>query len=170
MLDNDIRLVIEILRCSSKSYYEAESAEQYVKVCAEDIRPAGKMLEFLGLAQPDRKSPIGWKPTQTLMGLIARRVTQPTSQQKFRKAEWIIEMLKDLAIYDAEYEAAMLGFCLLQKLGLVRGGEKPYVSDKLISLIGSGYWQQRQRRRMNEVKQISRKPNGWGAKSTKPQS
>jgi hypothetical protein len=34
MLDNDARLIIEILTHSSKSYYEADSAEEFIGVCA----------------------------------------------------------------------------------------------------------------------------------------
>jgi hypothetical protein len=186
MLDNDIYLIAEFFRRSSKETYceldgGAEkfikacelSAKRYIELSANDMRSAGKMFEFLGLAQPDGKSPIGWKPTNTLMELIADRATKSTSQQKFIQAEWIIEILDDLVVYDGEPEAAELGFCVLEKLGLVRGKKNQYVTNELISLIGNGYWKRRHREPelTPKVKRGSPKRGvSSGAKASKSQS
>jgi len=178
MLDNDIYLIAEVFRRSSKATYGAKkiikpcelSAERYIELSANDMRSVGKMFEFLGLAQPDGKSPIGWKPTNTLMQLIAERATKPTSQQKFIQAKWIIDILDDLVAYDGVPEAAELGFCVLEKLELVGGKKNQHVANELISLIGNGYWKRRDRELEPKVgvKGVSREPNAWsGAKSTK---
>jgi hypothetical protein len=39
MLDNDARLIIEILTHSSKSYYEADSAEEFIRSMRRSRNP-----------------------------------------------------------------------------------------------------------------------------------
>jgi hypothetical protein len=73
---------------------------RYVKCCASDIERLGRIFKFLGLAEDDKQSVLGWKPTAKLIRMVAERAARPTkgsNKRATRKEEAMIQSLLQLA-------------------------------------------------------------------------
>lgn len=73
---------------------------QYVKHCASDIDKLGRVLKFLGLAETNQQSMLGWTPTARLVHIIAERAARPTKGSATRatkKERQVIDSLLQLA-------------------------------------------------------------------------
>jgi len=74
---NDLKFEPEI-HLSFCLYYEATwgyqrstaSAAAYLERFKEEIRATGRVLEWLYLAEPDKESRLGWRPTSFSMSLL----------------------------------------------------------------------------------------------------
>jgi hypothetical protein len=97
---------------------------QYVKCCASDIDRLGRVLKFLGLAEDEKQSVLGWKPTAQLIRIIARRAARPTkASEKYvtKRERAIIQSLLQLAggwvetVYSEDFV-----FTVLNSFGLLR--------------------------------------------------
>jgi hypothetical protein len=113
-------------------YYEAYgtlkgmdgSAATYLKHFEKEISGAGQVLEWLGLATPNKDSPLGWKPSHALMSLLV----EPRKDSKSKKlcaddedAE-VFDMIFDATVGKVEKWSNVRSFVLsvLQFLGLVK--------------------------------------------------
>jgi hypothetical protein len=76
------------------------SAATYLKRFEKEIRGTGQVLEWLGLAKPDKKSPLGWKPSHALMSLIAK----PRRHSKCKKP---LAYPEDLEVFDMIFDATV---------------------------------------------------------------
>ena len=73
---------------------------QYVKYCASDIDKLGRVLKFLGLAETNQQSMLGWTPTARLVHIIAERAARPTkgsATPATKKERQVINSLLQLA-------------------------------------------------------------------------
>ena len=86
-----------------------------------EFRKAGELLEYLGLAEADAKSPLGWKPTRSMMELIAYRLakTKPKGT-KVIGDDFISELLWHFAYQGSSGQGSELGRYTLHALGLLR--------------------------------------------------
>jgi hypothetical protein len=77
-MKNETNLLIAMLR-EAWTYHGDDqlSAPEYLKRYGHLINGAGQFLIYLGLAQPDRNSDLGWRPTPLLDGIVARKATRP---------------------------------------------------------------------------------------------
>src|SRR6185312_4403961 len=79
MFDNDTQLMVSIFQRVFQLAGSVERVpETYVKTYQSDIQEAGQLFTWLGLAKPDAKSPLGWRPTHDLLDVIAKRAVRPS--------------------------------------------------------------------------------------------
>jgi hypothetical protein len=70
MFDQDTQHLVRIFQ----KVFHLSSVERdqvkYVKRYAGHIDWAGRLFEYLGLAKPDKQSPLGWWPTPVLLDIM----------------------------------------------------------------------------------------------------
>jgi hypothetical protein len=76
-LDTGSRLMITIFQQVFLPQDDERDPKKYLKKYATDIKLAGQLFEYLGLAQIDERSPLGWKPTDQLVDIIAKKSSAP---------------------------------------------------------------------------------------------
>lgn len=123
MYDKDIHLVVSIFQqaIQYKGHEERDQAK-YVKRHATKIKDAGLMFNYLGLAEPDDNSPIGWKPTHRMMEVIALRASKPKSSRASGKEDFLIEYLYTLSFGESK-DRADFAFEFLKVIGLLRSDD-----------------------------------------------
>jgi hypothetical protein len=102
------------------------SAATYLQRFEKEIRGTGQVLELLGLARPDEKGPLGWKPSHLLMSLIVEPHRRSQRKQPFgypEKAEVFDDILFHAKVGDVEECSNIRSFVLLvlRFLGLAQG-------------------------------------------------
>jgi len=84
-LDTDSLLMITIFQQVFLPHEDERDPKKYLNKYASDIKLAGQLFEYLGLAHVDKRSPLGWRPTDRLVDIIAKKQrahrSQPQSQQ-----------------------------------------------------------------------------------------
>jgi hypothetical protein len=79
---------------------DEEDQTRYVKALATDIKRLGRIFKFLGLAEDDKQSVLGWKPTAKLIRMVAERAARPTkgsNKRATRKDDAMMQSLLQLA-------------------------------------------------------------------------
>jgi hypothetical protein len=79
---------------------DEEDQTVYVKALATDIKRLGRMFKFLGLAEDDKQSVLGWKPTAKLIRMVAERAARPTkgsNKRATRKDDAMMQSLLQVA-------------------------------------------------------------------------
>ena len=139
MYDNDIHLMVAIFQRLDGQ--EELHPAKYVKMHDCEINDAGEVLEYLGLAQPDKNSPLGWRPTHLLMEIIGRRLSKLKLQQEPADDELTVHLLRDAVFGDAE-EPRGLGYKLLSELGLLQVNDAGdwVATRQLQALFRGGYY------------------------------
>jgi hypothetical protein len=114
MYGTDIHLMVTIFQqvFRFKSKVEMDPAK-YVQQHEVRIKRAGQLFEYLGLAKRDSKSPLGWRPTNSLMGLIAKRLLEEPPKRKLDKIS--VTFLWD-EVFGEDVEENDLGFKALNAL------------------------------------------------------
>lgn len=150
--DKDIQLIIEIFQQIYQPPGEAiDNSIEYVKRYNKFIKIAGPELNFLQLADPDKQSPFGWRPTSLLMAYIAQRLTGKKSKRLY-EAEPMYDLLRDYIFgppksFNDEVigqretfgNHSSLARKLLVALGLLRPGERDdWVTSELHHLFCIG--------------------------------
>jgi hypothetical protein len=77
MVDNDTLLMVAIFQ-KACPLDPKPSASDYIKQFGPEIETIGRVLELLGLAEPNEQCNLGWKATDPLMNIIAERVMHPS--------------------------------------------------------------------------------------------
>jgi hypothetical protein len=143
MLDNDVYLVLKIFhRNLTTGPSEEFVPDQYIEKYHSYIKSAGTLFQYLGLAEPDESSPLGWRPTALFMSLIANCAPKSTTR-KFYKIGFLIPMLLDAVYGDTRGNSyCSLALDTLIGIGLVRENEEKEVyeaSHELVELINDSY-------------------------------
>jgi hypothetical protein len=147
-------------------YYEAygilegmdESAATYMQRFAKQIRGTGQVLEWLGLATPNKSSPLGWKPSHDLMSLIAKPHERSNSRKPGPSAEdnEVFDMILDAAVGELEEDSNIPHFVasVLTGLGLmVRGCDGvDYIPTKRLRRLACTRRQEERRLREEELR------------------
>ena len=76
MIDNATYLMVSIFQRLFRSDDDSRDIEEYVKDNKLEIKNAGRAFEYLDLADLDQSSLLGWKPTRTLLKIIAQRASK----------------------------------------------------------------------------------------------
>jgi hypothetical protein len=139
MYDNDVRLMVAIFQ---RLDGQDESDPAYVKMYDCEIKDAGEVLEYLGLAQPAKNSPLGWRPTHLLMEIIAKRLSKQKPQLEPADDELMVHLLRDAVFGDAEGERGFLGYKVLLELGLLQENDAGGwgATKELQKLFSDGYY------------------------------
>jgi hypothetical protein len=84
MLDNDTLLMVAIFQ-KVCPLTPKPSASEYINQFGPEIETMGRVLELLGLAEPNKQCNLGWKATDSLMNIIAERVMHPSEVKDDRR-------------------------------------------------------------------------------------
>ena len=125
MFDNDTQLMVRIFQeVFQLEGYEEHDPVKYVKSYEWEIEEAGQLLAYLGLAKPDRQSPLGWRPTHLLLDVIAKRAvrrSKPLDRSVCAEDSLIVSLLCDAALGEERPKRYPLGALrVLTALGLMR--------------------------------------------------
>ena len=86
-----------------------------------DIEAAGQVFQYLGLATPDSKATLGWKPTKRLLDLIAKsHAARPKVTPKPVEIQVLLDLMLDTML-GSDIDQGTGCFCvhILMGLGLV---------------------------------------------------
>ena len=149
MFDKDTQRLVRIFqRVFNLSYVERDQVK-YVKRYAWHIDWAGRLFEYLGLAKPDKQSPLGWRPTPLLLDLMNKqsaRKSKPSRKPLPMLNKLIVDLLRDAVIGDESYKVSggvlSLGFKVLQELGLMRRDPEGDIgaTPRLLLLFAEAYY------------------------------
>jgi hypothetical protein len=124
MYDKDTQRLARIFQKVFHLSYVERGQVKYVKRYAFQIEWAGRLFEFLCLAERDRRSPLGWRPTPLLLDIMNKRSTRkskPSHKPLPMLNTLIVDLLQDAAIGDESYKVhgsvLRLGYEVLQELG-----------------------------------------------------
>jgi hypothetical protein len=103
MFDKDTQRIVRIFqRVFHLSYVERDQVK-YVKRYAWQIKWAGRLFEYLGLATRDKQSPLGWRPTPLLLDLMNKqpvRKSKPSHKPIPMLNKLIVDLTEDALIGD----------------------------------------------------------------------
>jgi hypothetical protein len=146
-LDTGSRLMITIFQQVFLPQDDERDPKKYLKKYASDIKLAGQLFEYLGLAQIDERSPLGWKPTDQLVDIIAKkaaRPSKPTAKSAINGGGLILDLLTD-AVFGQDHDDDMhnhLGDKVLNAIGLIQDCENYWeATPLLLQLFAYGYYQ-----------------------------
>jgi hypothetical protein len=142
MFDAETRLLLSFLLQDFEVGDVETNPAKYLKKCRPEIETTGQFLAYLGLAQADKLSPLGWKPTAPLLDLIAKSKA-PRSRPTRKSASLVDTLFLDLMI-DTVLGSGADNFCcyVLVRLGLivedVDGDRTP--APHLLQLFSDAYF------------------------------
>lgn len=145
MFDNETYLMITIFQnIFQLDGMEASDPAKYLKLYESEIKDAGPVLEYLGLAKQDQKSHLGWRPTSLLMEIFARRLSRQKRQREPADDELTGHLLFDAVFGEDEQhvQKGYLAYSLLQELGLFLGNDAGGwgATKELQRLFSDGYY------------------------------
>jgi hypothetical protein len=144
MFDNETYLMITIFQTIHQlNGLEESDPAKYLKLYESEIKDAGLVLEYLGLAKLDKKSPLGWRPTPLLLGIIARRLSKQKRQREDADDELTGHLLSD-AVFGEQVEGQRghVAYLLLLELGLLQENDAGGwgATKELQKLFSDGYY------------------------------
>ena len=162
-LDDDTQLMVSIFQKVFHLHHVERDQVKYVKRYADAIKRTGQLFEYLGLARPDKQSPLGWRPTLVLLDIMnkhargkSKRSDKPTSTLNH-----VLMFLMHDAIFSAGtrmYRTCPLGYEVLHELGLVRRDDEDQSAPtpRLLRLFEDAYFKHYARRKRNAKGSIDR--------------
>jgi hypothetical protein len=149
VLDENMERIVRIFQKDFHLGYVERDPVKYVKRYPGEVDWAGRLFKYLGLAELDKKSPLGWRPTPLLVDLMNKqpaRKCKPSTKPIPVLNKLIIDLLYDAVIGDKSYEVhgsvLNLGFNALQVLGLVRENWEGQLGamPRLLHLFAEAYY------------------------------
>jgi hypothetical protein len=149
MFDQDTQRIVRIFQKEFHLGYVERDPVKYVKRYPGEIDWAGHLFKYLGLAELDKQSPLGWRPTPLLVDLMNKqpaRKSKPSSKPIPVLNKLIIDLLQDAVIGDESYKVhgsvLRVGFNALQELGLVRENWEGEIgaTPRLLHLFAEAYY------------------------------
>jgi hypothetical protein len=136
-----------------------KSAATHVKAFEKEIKATCQVLEWLGLAIPKKKSPLGWKPSHALMSLIAKPHSKSKKLFSYAEDNEVFDMIFDAALGELKVDSNIPGFVVhvLRDLGLAKEAGDDFVPTPRLRALASERRQAERSRRADESrKQASR--------------
>jgi hypothetical protein len=138
MFNNDTYLMVSIFQ-KIFQFEEIADPAKYVKRHEIRVKKAGQLLEYLGLAEQDVKSPLGWKPTRRHIEIIADRLSKNLSRGESEVDDLTTRFLS-IAVFGRGDAMADLGYSTLHALGLLRETSSGWKATRqLKELFANGY-------------------------------
>jgi hypothetical protein len=119
MIDNDAYLMVAIFQKMFQLEKGIADPAKYVKRHELRIKKAGQLLEYLGLAEQDAESSLGWKPTRRLIEIIADRLSKNLPRGESYGDDHTSHFLS-IAVFGRGETEDNLGYEMLHALGLLR--------------------------------------------------
>jgi hypothetical protein len=144
MLDGDIYLMIAIFQEAYQADEFISDPVVYVRKYKFQIKVAGQLLEYLGLAVRDKRSPLGWKPTHDLLKIAAEKLTRTgSSAEPVARDEFMVDLLTDTVLGDYNDGRGALGKEMLAALGLLLENSAGAwdATEQLEALFADGYYE-----------------------------
>ena len=92
--DKNTLLVVKVFqRAFQLSGIEQSNPSKYVKLYKNEIRDTGLLFEYLLLAERDKTSPLGWKPTDGLLEIITEGPSKKKADPEFRGDPFMLDLL-----------------------------------------------------------------------------
>jgi hypothetical protein len=126
-------LLIEIFRAScsfgdDKHLTSAQFLAEYDQV----VKATGRLLTYIGLAEQDEKSDLGWEPTPHLISIIAKKAARELKPSKCTRTSYenfVLGVLLDAALGDDKEvkcgsRARLFASSALAALGLLRNDDE----------------------------------------------
>jgi hypothetical protein len=147
-MTNDVILVVEMCRRSFMlAGLETNSASEYLAKYSNELTNAGRVFQFLRLARPDSKSPLGWRPTERFMTLIAARLIQPEKLKTVKGRTFLLDLLQRAVFGEPDKDdlthgvRGHLALDVLQEIGLVHHvDDEDQFTGHLLDLFGNGHF------------------------------
>jgi hypothetical protein len=146
MFDKETKRLVSIFQHVFNLDHVEPDQAKYVKEYADLIDDAGQLFEYLCLAELDKKSPLGWRPTPVLVYLMnehAAGTSKPSRRRISLQGRLLMHLLCD-AVFGAESDSSPeLGYEVLHELGLLRedreGEQGP--TRRLLRLFDDAYFE-----------------------------
>ena len=140
--NKDTLLVVKIFqRAFQLSGIEQSNPAKYVKLYEDEIKDTGLLFEYLGLAKRDKMSPLGWKPTDQLLEIIAKGPSKKKAEPEFRGDPFMLDLLSHVVFGEDAGQRGTFALNILFWLGLLQedesGSEVPTL--QLRNLFYDGY-------------------------------
>ena len=147
-LDSDSLMMITIFQKVFHLGYVERDPVKYLKRYPGYIKYAGKLFAYLGLANVDKKSPLGWKPTGRLKKIVENKAGSLREPRPLKtidlKDKLIMSLLNHVVFGGLGYpdQRGSLGYDVLHLLGLLREDRDGYMkaSPVLLKLFADAYY------------------------------
>jgi hypothetical protein len=142
----DVREIVAIIHERFHVGEVIKDLGKYVEYYKPEFQAAGPELKYLGLAELDSKSPIGWTPTSLLMHFVSKLKTGETSKPLY-EAEIFWELLDDqvFGYISDRMKGSKITQELLVGLNLIQEDKnEELVSEDLHNLFSQRYLDKRE--------------------------
>jgi len=149
LLDENMERIVRIFQKEFHLGYVERDPVKYVKRYPGEIDWAGRLFKYLGLAELDKQSPLGWRSTPLLVNLMNKqpaRKSKSSSKPIPMMNKLVVDLLQDAVIGDESYKVhgsvLCLGFNVLKELGLMREDREGDIgaTPRLIRLFVDAYY------------------------------
>jgi hypothetical protein len=142
MFDGDIYFMVAIFQQAYQAGEFIYDPVAYVKKYKFQIKVAGQLLEYLGLAVRDKRSPLAWRPTPDLLKIAAENLTRKeSSAEPAARGEFMIDLLTHTVLGDYNDGRGALGKEMLAALGLLLENSCGWdATEQLEALFADGYY------------------------------
>jgi hypothetical protein len=145
MFDKDTQRLVDLFQDIFHVDYVELDQVKYVKRYAGEIKSTGQLFEYLGLARPDKQSPLGWRHTPVLLDVMnkhARGKSKPSDRPTSMLDRLLSYLLHDAVFGTETDEFCPIGYEVLHELGLLRkdrAGDSA-LSRRLLELFADAYF------------------------------
>jgi hypothetical protein len=147
-LDSDSLMMITLFQKVFHAGYVERDPVKYLKRYPGYIKYAGQLFAYLGLANIDKESSLGWKPTERLKKIVKNKAGSLREPRPLKtvalKDQLIMSLLNDVVFGDLRYpdQRGSLGYDVLQLLGLLRQDRDGWMkaSPVLLELFANAYY------------------------------
>jgi hypothetical protein len=148
ILDSDSLMMIALFQKVLHLSYVERDPVKYLKRYRGYIEYAGKLFAYLGLAKIDKKSSLGWQPTERLKKIVKNKAGSLRKPHPLNtialKDELIMSLLNTVVFGDLRFpdERGLLGYDVLQLLGLLRRDHDGWMkaSPVLLELFANAHY------------------------------
>src|SRR5690349_2989369 len=101
MLDKQALALIEVFQQAIQVGDVESDPAKYLEKFHSEIESTGRFFEYLGLAKPAKRSPLGWEPTAALLELIAKRKprrSKPTTRSAPLSESIVLDLILDTVL------------------------------------------------------------------------
>jgi hypothetical protein len=146
-LDSKSLMMITLFQKVFHAGYVERDPVKYLKRYPGYIKYAGKLFAYLGLANIDKESSLGWKPTERLKKIVKNKAGSLHEPRPLKsvalKDQLIMSLLNHVVFGDLRYpdQRGLLGYDVLHLLGLLRRDRDGWMkaSPVLLDLFARAY-------------------------------